>query len=104
MSDSGPTIEDLSVSEAPRPFKTVAHKEKSSNSARKNKSLKQILNNERDAHLQRLGLDKKRPDAKRRKGEEVGAHPEGTENSAQDATTQRRIVPTSLRGSASQLM
>ena len=94
MSDSGPTIEDLSVSEAPRPFKTIAHKEKTNNSARKNKSLKQILNNERDAYLQRLGLDKKRPDTKRRKTEEVEAHPESAEDGAQNETTQRRIVPT----------
>ncbi|WFC97536.1 chromatin-remodeling complex subunit ies6 [Malassezia yamatoensis] len=94
MSDSGPTIEDLSVSEAPRPFKTIALKEKPNSSVRKNKSLKQILNNERDAHLQRLGLDKKRPDAKRRKAEEVGAHAEAIENSAGIGTTERRIVPT----------
>lgn len=98
MSDVPPTSESLSVFHAPRPFKSAAYVERTTGTNRKNKTLKQILNNERDAQLQRLGIDKKKRDAKRRKVDGASSPPEAPE--AQEASTEdvteRRMVPTCM--------
>ncbi|WFC97188.1 chromatin-remodeling complex subunit ies6 [Malassezia brasiliensis] len=96
-SDTAPTSEELSVFHAPRPFKAAAFVERASGSTKRNKTLKQILNMERDAQLQRLGVDKKRKEAKRRRTtEETAAEPEAaaTPASPTDEGAERRMVPT----------
>ncbi|WFD49795.1 chromatin-remodeling complex subunit ies6 [Malassezia furfur] len=96
-SDAAPTSEELSVFNAPRPFKAAAFVERTSGSTKRNKTLKQILNMERDAQLQRLGVDKKRKEAKRRRTtEEAAAEPEAaaTPVSPMDDGAERRMVPT----------
>ena len=96
-SDAAPTSEELSVFNAPRPFKAAAFVERTSGSTKRNKTLKQILNMERDAQLQRLGVDKKRKEAKRRRTtEEAAAEPEAaaTPVSLMDDGAERRMVPT----------
>ena len=72
MSDSALTAEDLSVYVDQRPFKSAAYLSKmGANGApvptRRNKTLKQILNQERDAYLQKRGLVE--PGKKRGSGE-----------------------------------
>ena len=96
-SDAAPTSEELSVFHAPRPFKAAAFVERASGSTKRNKTLKQILNMERDAQLQRLGVDKKRKEAKRRRTtEEAAAEPEAAATPASpiDDGAERRMVPT----------
>ena len=61
MADVGVTSEDLSVFAEARPFKSEVYLSKmGANGApvptRRNKTLKQILNQERDAYLQKRGL------------------------------------------------
>lgn len=107
MSNAVPTAEEASVFHAPRPFKSAAYTERYSGSTRRNKTLKQILNSERDAQFQRLGIDKKRKDAKRRKTDEAAAAaapdagtaapdaPDVPPSPAPEAS-ERRVVPTCM--------
>ncbi|WFD03770.1 chromatin-remodeling complex subunit ies6 [Malassezia obtusa] len=105
MSNAVPTAEEASVFHAPRPFKSAAYTERYSGSTRRNKTLKQILNSERDAQFQRLGIDKKRKDAKRRKTDEAAAaaapdagtaapDAPGVPPSPAPEASERRVVPT----------
>ncbi|PKI82949.1 chromatin-remodeling complex subunit ies6 [Malassezia vespertilionis] len=63
------TSEELSVHDAPRPFKSQTYISRTNGAgARRNKMLKQILNNERDAHLQKMGLAEPRGQKKKQDG------------------------------------
>lgn len=105
MSDALSPAEALSVYDAPKPFKSRAYVDRTSATTnRRNKSLKQILNQDRDAHLQRLGLldkTKKKNEPKRRKtAADTGSAPESTEapsSPAEDVAEPSRpprVVPT----------
>lgn len=105
MSDALSPAEALSVYDAPKPFKSRAYMDRASATTnRRNKSLKQILNQDRDAHLQRLGLldkTKKKNEPKRRKtAADTGSAPESTEAPSSPAEEMAepsrppRVVPT----------
>lgn len=97
MADAGQmTSESLSVLHDARPFKAAAYVEKhSASGTRRNKTLKQILNQERDAFLQRRGLDKKRADDAPAKRARTADADDAPEPPTQDvAPAPARSVPT----------
>lgn len=91
MSDSTLTAEDLSVYVDQRPFKSAAYLSKmGANGApvptRRNKTLKQILNQERDAYLQKRGLVE--PGKKRGSGESTPKRRKMVHEKAEDSQAQ----------------
>ncbi|WFD36263.1 chromatin-remodeling complex subunit ies6 [Malassezia cuniculi] len=84
---------DLSIAGVPLPFKTGTHASESG--SRRNKTLKQIINNERDEKLQKLGIDtrgKKRTGTpKKQRIDEPSSPPE---DEAVEDTNPTRQVPT----------
>ena len=87
---------DLSIAGVPMPFKSGTRV--SDTGSRRNKTLKQIINHERDEKLQKLGIDTKGKNRtttpKRQRVDESQATPEPVEEATVNETVPERQVPT----------